>query len=484
MDKSETGLSQTLPSGTCLHGTYIIDEILGKGGFGITYSGYHQETKERVAIKEYHPSECSDETEENNRRRFLQEAELLQTYRDLDCIVSLYDFFEEGSSAYLVMEYIEGPTLEQFICENGTLTFSELFDLIQPLIHSLNVIHKDGLLHRDISPDNLILGMDNQLHLIDFGAAGMNNIGKKHHNTVILKNGYAPPEQYLAMGNQGPWSDVYALCATMYFALTGSAPSPSISRLHEDSVKPLSMVADISPGISAVIGKGLQIHPADRFRDMEELSTALNSPETMEKNPTVSIRRIPFSLRIRLWRHHRHYKSFAALTVLLFVLAAGLFLLGRQPSETPVSQKTAPATVSGSDSSAMVVTTSPVSDTSGMAVSTSAVSPELLEMINVKGMSVKKAKKQLAKLDNSIKVYTKTAYDKKKTSGKIISQSVASKTVFTKGQIKSITLTVSKGARPDSKDTAEKTSKPTSSPEPTFEVLPDEEEDYATVPLN
>ncbi len=253
------------------------------------------------------------------------------------------------------MEYIDGITLKQYVKENGTLSFKELLPLMKPIIQALNEVHRRGLLHRDISPENLMVGIDNQLHLIDFGAASIENRREEKNMTVILKSGYAPPEQYLSDGKQGAWTDIYALCATMYMTLTGFAPPESIRRIQEDSLLPLTSHADITSWQAAAIEKGMSINAADRFQNMEALYQALIIPPiktdskhrsyqstSIETNKTVMKKVIPA-------KGHRKTLYALFLVVLLFAtLFTTVMLSGGNPFSLSGRQTGSPSTLKGS----------------------------------------------------------------------------------------------------------------------------------------
>lgn len=288
--------SRALPNGTKLPHNYIINDVLGEGGFGITYSGQLQITGEKVAIKEYFPSELAyrhnDSKTDNTiipytdtetsfkkgREHFRNEASILKEFQHLHSIVSVRDVIDANGTTYLIMEFINGITLKQYIKENGVLTYDELLSLITPIIQSLTQIHKKGLIHRDISPENIMVGTDNQLHLIDFGAARYENSNISKTITIILKSGYAPPEQYLSDGKQGAWTDIYALASTMYFALTSITPMDSIRRMQSDDLPSLVTLTPIHSWQAATIEKGMNISAALRFQNMETFYQALRIP--------------------------------------------------------------------------------------------------------------------------------------------------------------------------------------------------------------
>ncbi len=288
---------RSLPLDTLLHERYKIGRVIGEGGFGITYIGWDTESEEPVAIKEYFPSnvasrDCSssgsnyiyfftskdEDTYKNGFDKYTKEAQTLQEFQDLDGIVSIRDFFCENNTAYIVMEYIEGITLKEYLATNGTLSPAETIELMTPVMVALEQIHKKGIIHRDISPDNIMIRMDGAFKLIDFGAARLTNDENGKSLTIILKRGFAPEEQYRTKGVQGPWTDVYALCATMYKTMTNIVPPESMERLVEDELIPLSDCnIDISRRHNKALMKGLSIKAKDRFQSIHELRLALTN---------------------------------------------------------------------------------------------------------------------------------------------------------------------------------------------------------------
>ena len=298
MKQNEHQTTRALPTGTILSHKYIINNVIGEGGFGITYSCTlkNAPSSETIyAVKEYYPDNAAHRSSDKNgyfiqpyigkqdifekgKKHFLREAGILSKFSYLPHIVSINDIFEENGTIYIVMDYIDGITLKQYVEDNEPLTIDELSTLITPVMRDISEIHKSGLLHRDISPDNLILGTDNMLHLIDFGSAGYENVGENELKTVILKSGFAPPEQYTAAGKAGAWTDVYGICATMYYSLTGFIPNESILRLQKDDLPSLSDHFATSSWKTDVIMKGLNLHPADRYQTMDELYQAFVIP--------------------------------------------------------------------------------------------------------------------------------------------------------------------------------------------------------------
>ena len=268
--------------GTILAGRYRLDARIGAGGFAITYKGVNLDNGVAVAVKEFCPLDGSAETE-REKHRFLREAGILREFDYLQGIVSVRDVFEEGSTAYLVMDYIEGITLKDYVREYGVFSWEDLVRLLKPVMRSLTKIHRREVTHCDISPDNLILGMDNQLWLIDFGATQCADAGKER--TVIVKQGYAPLEQYYSDGSVfdgkiGSWTDVYALAATMYMALTGDKPRASVERLKdgrtsdEEERRVLRNVLE-DWQIEALM-KGMAVHKSERYSTMDEFLEAVS----------------------------------------------------------------------------------------------------------------------------------------------------------------------------------------------------------------
>ena len=274
---------------TRLIGRYTIEKVLGQGGFGITYLGMDELHEKPVAIKEFFPQgivtrniEYQDtvtvtfvgekENYEKGKERFLKEARTMAKFSKDEGIVKALDFFEINNTAYIVMEYLEGITLKQYLRENQRIAPEDLIELLVPLIESLDEIHSQGMIHRDISPDNIMVLPDGRIKLMDFGAArDYTDFGEKSLS-IVLKPGYAPPEQYQTHGVQGPWTDIYALCATMYKCITGENPPDAIERVMDDSLKKISEFGIvIPPQEEAAIIKGMSVSAKDRYQDIKGL---------------------------------------------------------------------------------------------------------------------------------------------------------------------------------------------------------------------
>lgn len=297
--------SYSLQRNTGLIGRYVIQEVLGQGGFGITYLGIDKLYGNKVAIKEYYPQKIAMRKaqyedvvtvtsieEKNNydkgKKRFLDEAQVMARFNKNEGIVKILDFFEANNTAYIVMEYLEGITLKQYLGKYGVIQFRNLIEMMLPLLEALIEIHSQVLIHRDISPDNIMVQHNSKLKLMDFGAARDYTESGNKSLTVILKPGYAPPEQYQTHGVQGPWTDIYALCATIYKCLTGITPPDAIARVMDDKFKePDQLDGKLSPDIKKILWKGMNIFPEERYQDIvefgEDVCDALFIPEENKK---------------------------------------------------------------------------------------------------------------------------------------------------------------------------------------------------------
>lgn len=293
-EKSDNRPGVHLVPGTLLHGRYRAGRVLGQGGFGATYLGWDDRLQVKVAIKEYYPanliaripntaavSPFSDEHAETfaaGLEKFLEEARTLARLRDVREIVGVQDFFEENGTAYLVMELLEGRTMKKYLVDSGgRIDVKRTLAVVMPIAKALQAIHDQGLIHRDISPDNIFLTNGGDRKLLDFGAARQ-TARPGAGMTVILKPGYAPPEQYSNEGRQGPWSDVYALCATIYLALTGRTPPDATARFMNDKVpKPSELGVVLVPGFEKVLLSGLSMRWQDRPQSMKDLLRAMTN---------------------------------------------------------------------------------------------------------------------------------------------------------------------------------------------------------------
>ena len=282
--------------GTILKGKYMVGNVLGQGGFGITYAGKDTTLDIRIAIKEYYPAghasrdslSSNDVTLltgpnesyfANGKQRFLTEAKALAKFNRSGNIVHARDYFELNNTAYIIMDFVEGKDLKHFLRENGRVEPQRLVDWFMPILSVLGKVHAEGLIHRDISPDNIIVE-NGDLILIDFGAA--RDVDADKSLSVMLKPGYAPGEQYTSdRSQQGPWTDIYAVCATMYECITGVTPQESSSRLFEDHLqKPSELGIAIPPHIEAALMHGMANKYKDRPQNMQQLIAELTGAVT------------------------------------------------------------------------------------------------------------------------------------------------------------------------------------------------------------
>lgn len=281
-----------LPQGSLLNGKYTIEGVLGEGGFGITYVGHDKYLDMKVAIKEYYPTGIVNRNHtyskeitahlgdsltlfEKGKKSFLEEARMLAMFCNEASIVSVRDFFEENNTAYIVMEYLDGMDLKEYMLQVGKMTFVQTMEIISPIMNALSKVHAKGLIHRDISPSNIKILEEGRAVLLDFGAARNVSGMDEKSLSVMLKPGYAPEEQYRTKGKQGPWTDVYALSATMYKMMTGVTPDDAMNRIFADETK---SVFELNPSVTveqnAVILKGLAVHQTNRYQTIEELHNA------------------------------------------------------------------------------------------------------------------------------------------------------------------------------------------------------------------
>ena len=291
-------VKNSLPPYEILNGKYLVGKVIGVGGFGITYIGWDFCQSKRVCIKEYFPrgvasrgitgtishssmtstlNVFTENTEQakyayqHGLQTYIKEAENLSRFYAMPGIVSVRDFFYGNNTAYIVMEYIEGIDLRRYAKQlGGKIPPDVLFPMLKEVIAALNEVHKENIIHRDISPDNIMVTREGRAKVIDFGAAKEYHSGKD--NSILLKHGYAPIEQYDAHGKQGPWTDVYSLCGSIFYLLTGRKPQRAYERVSEDKMVSLrQMGVHISEEKSQAVEKGLSVQIEDRYQQMADL---------------------------------------------------------------------------------------------------------------------------------------------------------------------------------------------------------------------
>ena len=306
-DQRKPNAPHQLPVGTVLRDQYLIGKVLGQGGFGITYLGWDINLDIPVAIKEYYPTGIvnrentisnavsvmtgSEDTGfAENKARFLREAQTLAKLEDVPEVVLVKNFFAENNTAYIIMGYVKGITLQEHIRRSGgKLSVEETFRILMPIMDAMDKVHAMGLVHRDISPDNIMIQPDGKPRLIDFGAAHETTCGASAKSTqAVLKHGYAPIEQYQRKGNLGPWTDVYAMCATAYTCLTGKNPPHATDRMmgEEDFDWNIPGLTSLQ---SSALEQGSAIQYTERFQSTGVLRKALlAAAQVQHAEPAIS----------------------------------------------------------------------------------------------------------------------------------------------------------------------------------------------------
>lgn len=299
-------VKDSLPIFSILAGKYLLGAPLGNGGFGITYIAMHLPDEKIVAIKEFFPANLAVRDTDNETvvpaddtkavyyrtgmKSFSEEGRILYLLSDIEHVIHVAEQIQANNTTYLVMEYVPGISLKKYMKQQQKLfSEQETLTLMQPILIALQAMHQKGILHRDISPENLMLSPDNTLTLIDFGAARTFSRSDDDNLTVILKRGYAPEEQYHSNSRQGPWTDLYAVCAVMYQMLTGILPQEASARAEEDHLTPISRIEglSLSPSTCAALEKGLQMDPMERYPDIGALMKVLY-PAKKEKTQEIT----------------------------------------------------------------------------------------------------------------------------------------------------------------------------------------------------
>lgn len=303
-----------LVPGTRLYGRYILGKVLGHGGFGVTYLAWDEKLSRAVAIKEFFPHaistrsegqtdlSCYDEKSEEFFRegvkKMLDEGMRISKFSSNPHVVNIYDCFEENNTSYIVMEYLEGKDLKEYLAEKGgRLAPEEAIRFITPIINVLEVMHKEHLIHRDISPDNIYLCNSGEVKLLDFGSARLAVEDANKSLSIMVKRGYAPQEQYMSRSKQGPWTDIYAVCATLYKLITGKTP-PDSNELGSVAVKSFSEFGiNNCDELEKVILHGMESDYTARIQSAPELrnllAAALNKPTQAKSKQNTVIKSVP-----------------------------------------------------------------------------------------------------------------------------------------------------------------------------------------------
>ena len=283
-----------LRPGTILMGKYIIGAPLGQGGFGITYIGWDLSAERKVAIKEYFPSgQVSRNTTISNEllwyttdqarsaqgggmESFQKEARKMALVSNIPQVVNVLEVFQENATAYIVMDFVEGETLQKRLKKTGPLPWNQAKDIFLPVVNAMVQVHKAGLIHRDLSPDNLMLEPSGSVRILDLGAAKDLNINSGASSMQVAKGGFSPLEQYTQRGGSGTWTDVYALAATMYYSLTGVLPPAAVDLMSGDTLRwdhPRLMA--VPKNVLTALQKAMVLQPDKRTQTMLEFSHQL-----------------------------------------------------------------------------------------------------------------------------------------------------------------------------------------------------------------
>jgi serine/threonine protein kinase len=346
-----------LPRGTRLR-DFEIQSVVGEGGFSIVYAALDLNLRRRVALKEYMPATLARRGESRSvqprtgsdsevfdlgRRSFLNEARLLAQF-DHPSLVKVLQFWEENGTAYMVMPLYEGRTLKQWLkARTEPPTEEELKLLVGPLLDALEHMHAESVFHRDIAPDNILLLGDGRPVLLDFGAARQVLADSDKALTAILKPSYAPIEQYADMGQlrQGPWTDVYALCAVLYFAITGAAPPSAVARSIADKMVPAVQAGSgrYSARFLRGIDAGLKARPEARPQTIAQLrALLLDAPATLGAPRTVGLKLVtPQPQPLPWWRHTGVLAAGATVLVGAIVGAIWLVVSGLTAGDAPTT---------------------------------------------------------------------------------------------------------------------------------------------------
>lgn len=291
-------LIYALKPGTILNGKYLVGRVLGQGGFGITYIGWDLQLERKVAIKEFYPSghvtrqngtglliwhtnDAAQTAMHGGQEMFLKEARKMSRVRDISQVVRVRSVFQENDTAYICMDFIGGRTLKDQLKAQGKLTWEQAKQIFLPVMDAMDQVHNAGLIHRDLSPDNLMVQPDGTVKILDLGAAKDLNLNSGKTSMQVAKSGFSPLEQYMQQGNSGSWTDVYALAATMYYSLTGVMPPSAIDRMDRDGLDwDLPELKALPPEVLAALKRAMVLRSEKRTQTMAEFSAQIQKKKT------------------------------------------------------------------------------------------------------------------------------------------------------------------------------------------------------------
>ena len=299
-------MEYALPPETILAGKYMAGRVLGQGGFGITYIGWDIALERKVAIKEYYPSgqvsrspgtrnltwyssEQSLHARQDGMQMFLKEARKMVKADSIPGVVRVLDLFQENGTAYIVMEFVEGETLKARLLWDGSMDWETAKKIFRPVISAMEQVHAFGLIHRDLSPDNLMLLPDGSVKILDLGAAKDLNLNSGASSMQVAKSGFSPLEQYIQRGGSGTWTDVYAMAATIYYTLTGTLIPGAVERLEKDTISwDFPALNRLPAQAREALKKALAVQAKDRTQTMEALEKGLFAePVKVQPKPVV-----------------------------------------------------------------------------------------------------------------------------------------------------------------------------------------------------
>ncbi len=288
--------SAQLAPRTILNERYLLGKVLGQGGFGITYLAYDLSADRKLAIKEYFPTTISTRAQDritvtplssrNHRdleyglKKFDEEGQALFRFRGHANVVQMIELFHANGTAYIVMLYIKGRTFKEHLLANGgKISFTDALRPLTLVMNGLHDLHSVGILHRDVSPDNIYLEDDGGVRILDFGTTRYAMGEQSRSLSVVLKIGYAPEEQYRSRGKQGPWTDIYALGATFYRAIAGRIAPESVDRMQlDDLIPPSQLGSDIPSRSESALLKAMAVRAESRFQSIAEFRDAITPP--------------------------------------------------------------------------------------------------------------------------------------------------------------------------------------------------------------
>ena len=302
--KSVKAAEYALPMVTILSGKYLVGRVLGQGGFGITYIGWDIALERKVAIKEYFPSgqvsrnpgtrdltwytsEQSQQARQDGMQMFLKEARKMSKVDDIPNVVRVRDLFQENGTAYIVMDFVEGETLKARLQRIGPMSWEQAKEIFLPAIQAMEQVHKAGLVHRDLSPDNLMLTPEGKVMILDLGAAKDLSINSGASSMQVAKGGFSPLEQYTQRGTSGPWTDVYSMAATIYYTLTGELLPNAVDRVEEDPLNwTISTLQAMPKPTLETLKNAMALSVKKRMQSMAELEKGLfETAERSEAKP-------------------------------------------------------------------------------------------------------------------------------------------------------------------------------------------------------